>query len=241
MPKILDRWTVMPHGPLEEVDEGILTVTGEIVMPLGRFPRRMSVVALEGARTAIWSAIALAEQDMARIEALGRPSFLIVPSDAHRLDARIWKTRYPDIQVVTASGARDRVSEAAPVDSIDPAWHDRAVTFETVPGTGGREGALTVRRGDRLTLIVNDVIGHVRHPHGLGAKVMAWLMGFGLTSPEVPWPVKRRIIRDPAALAAQFRRWADAGGLARIIVSHGDPIEKDPAGALRVLADRLDA
>jgi len=241
MPKILDHWTVMPHGPLEEVDDGILTVAGEVAMPLGRFPRRMTVITLDEARTAIWSAIALAEPEMARIEALGRPSFLIVPSDAHRLDARIWKARYPELRVVTATGARAGVSKVVPVDSTETAWNDPAVRFETVPGTGGHEGALTVRRGERLTLIVNDVIGHVRHPHGLGARLMARLMGFGVSGPEVPWLIKRRIIRDPARLASQFRQWANEPALIRIIVSHGDLIEKAPAAALRTLADGLDS
>jgi len=241
MPKILDHWTVMPHGPLEEVDDGILTVAGEVAMPLGRFPRRMTVITLDEARTAIWSAIALAEPEMARIEALGRPSFLIVPSDAHRLDARIWKARYPELRVVTATGARAGVSKVVPVDSTETAWNDPAVRFETVPGTGGHEGALTVRRGERLTLIVNDVIGHVRHPHGLGARLMARLMGFGVSGPEVPWLIKRRIIRNPARLASQFRQWANEPALIRIIVSHGDPIEKAPAAALRTLADGLDS
>jgi hypothetical protein len=239
MPKILNRWTVMPHGPLEEIDEGILTVAGEIVMPLGRFPRRMTVIGLIGERTIIWSAIALAEPEMARIEALGRPSFLIVPSDAHRLDARIWKQRYPDIQVVTTSGARAGVSEAVPVDTTEAGWTDPAVHFQTVPGTGGHEGALTVRRSDGVTLIVNDVIGHVRHPNGLGAHLMARLMGFGVSGPRVPWPVRRKIVRDPGALGQQFRKWADDPALKRIIVSHGDPIEKNPAGTLRALAGHL--
>jgi len=240
MSRILDHWTVMPHGPIEKIDEGLLTVAGEIMMPLGRFPRRMTVIALTGGRTAIWSAIALAEPEMAQIEALGRPSFLIVPSGAHRLDARIWKHRYPEIQVVTASGARIRVREAVPVDAAEAIWNDPAVHFLTVPGTAGQEGALTVRRGDALTLIVNDLIGHVRHPHGLGAHILARLMGFGVTGPRIPWPVKHRIVENPGTLAAQFRQWADDPALRRIIVSHGDPIEEDPASILRTLAKTLD-
>ena len=48
MPKILEKWTVLPHGPLQSIDDGILTVTGDIPMPLGNFPRRMTVVRLGG-------------------------------------------------------------------------------------------------------------------------------------------------------------------------------------------------
>ena len=111
MPAILEKWEVMPHGPLEEADDGILTVAGEIEMPLGHFPRRMTVVALKGGRTAIYSAIALDEPEMARIEKMGQPSILIVPSDAHRMDAKIWKQRYPELRVMAPPGARESVAE----------------------------------------------------------------------------------------------------------------------------------
>lgn len=64
MPKINTEWKVEPHGPLERLDDGLATVAGEIRMPLGRFPRRMTVVSLEGGRSAIWSAIPVDEQTM---------------------------------------------------------------------------------------------------------------------------------------------------------------------------------
>ena len=57
MPATLDHWQVLPHGSLVEMDDGILTVAGDIPMPLGHFPRRMTVVRLSGNRTAIFSAI----------------------------------------------------------------------------------------------------------------------------------------------------------------------------------------
>ncbi|MES2986986.1 MAG: hypothetical protein V4808_03680 [Pseudomonadota bacterium] len=89
MPATLEKWEVQAHEALVEVEDGVLTVAGEIPMPLGNFPRRMTVVRLSGNRTAIYSAIALNEPEMARIEAMGRPAFLIVPGDHHRLDAKI--------------------------------------------------------------------------------------------------------------------------------------------------------
>jgi len=240
MTAILERWKVLPHGPLEEIDEGILTVAGEIKMPLGNFPRRMTVVGLSGNRTAIFSAIALNSAEMRKIEQLGTPSFLIVPSDMHRLDARIWKECYPAIRVVTPSGARMRVAEIVQVDSSDDILQDEAVRFQNVAGTGGHESALTVRRAHGVTLICNDIIGHVTHPHGLGAQVMARLMGFGVSEPQVPRIVRRKIVVDPKALASQFRDWAALRDLRRIIVSHGDPIETKPREALIALAEKLE-
>ena len=239
MPAILEKWEVQPHEDLVEIDDGILTVAGEIRMPLGNFPRRMTVVRLGGARTAIYSAIALNDPEMARIEAMGRPAFLIVPGDGHRMDAKIWKDRYPDIRVMTPPGARAAVTEVVAVDATDDILDDPDVSFQIVPGTGRHEAALIIRRPSGTTLVTNDVIGNVAHPHGLGAQIMGRLMGFGVSEPQVPRVVKHRVIDDSAALAAQFRAWADMDELRRIIVSHGDPIE-NPRDVLHGLAEKLD-
>jgi hypothetical protein len=238
MPKIHQTWTVLPNGPLVEIDDRFLTVAGDIPMPLGNFPRRMTVVGLSGGRTAIWSAIALNEPDMQRIEALGRPALLIVPNVGHRLDAKIWKERYPEIVVVTPPGSRQMVSDVVPVDATEDVLGDPDVSFIVVPGTGEVEGALRIRRPGGTTLVTNDIIGHVRHAHGIGAKIMARLFGFGVHGPAIPWTV-RRFIKEPKALALQMREWAAIDGLKRIIVSHGEPITDDPAGVLRRLADGL--
>jgi hypothetical protein len=241
MTRILEKWQVMPHGPLEEIEQGLLTVAGEIRMPLGNFPRRMTVVALEGGRTAIWSAIAVDELEMAEIESLGKPSFLIVPGDSHRLDSQIWKSRYPAIKVLAPPGARNAVQQVVPVDATSDILRDWQVSFHVVEGVEGHEAALIVRRASGVTLILNDIIGHVAHPHGLGANIMARLFGFGVSAPQIPRPIKARLIHDPDALAAQLRDWASLPGLKRIIVSHGDPIAHDPAGALLTLAKSLES
>lgn len=241
MPKILDQWTVYPHGPLRQVDDGIWTADGDIPMPLGNFPRRMTVVRLRHGRLAIWSAIALREPDMAAIEADGTPAFLIVPGPGHRLDARIWKQRYPALRVVAPPGAAAAVREAVPVDATTDILDDPDTDFAPVGGTADREAALTIRRPGGTTIVCNDVIAHVRHPHGLGARVMARLMRFGASGPRVPRPVERMMIDDKPALAAQFRDWARIPDLRRVIMSHGDPIEDDPASALDHLARRLTA
>ena len=240
MPRAHDHWTVLPHQPVEAIDDGLLTVTGDIPMPLGNFPRRMTVIALHGHRTAIWSAIALDDPEMARIDGLGTPSFLIVPNRAHRLDAKIWKARYPAIKVLAPPSARQAVENVVPVDATSDIIRDPDLALLTVAGAKEDEFALTVRRSSGVTLIVNDVIGHVRHPHGIGAKIMARLMGFGVSGPRVPRLVKRMMIDDPDALAGQLRDWAAIADLRRVIVSHGDPIEHDAAGALLQVAASLD-
>jgi hypothetical protein len=70
------------------------------------------------------------------------------------------------------------VSEAVAVDATEDPFRDPKVLFQAVPGVDGKEAALVVRCAGGTTLVINDLIANVRHPQGLGAKVMAWLMGF---------------------------------------------------------------
>ena len=239
MSKFNDEWKVGPHGPVKQLDDGLLTVAGDIRMPLGNFPRRMTVVALNNHRAAIWSAMPIHEAGMRKIEAMGEPSFLIVPGIGHRLDIKTWKQRYPQAKVVCAPGARDAVEQAVPVDATSDVLDDPSVQLVTVPGVGAKEAALLVRREDRLTLILNDVLANVRHPHGIGAHIMARLFGFGVARPKMPWLSKRMFVKDSKALAAAFRKWAEDPALARIVVSHGDVIEDGPREVLARVATEL--
>jgi len=238
MTAILEQWKVLPHGTLSEVDDGILTVTGEIHMPLGKFARRMTVARLAGGGTVIYSAIALDEPEMARIEALGPPAFLVVPNAMHRIDAGIWKKRYPDIRVVTPAGARAKVEDIVSVAASADIFGDPQVHFVTVPGTAGQESALVVRRAGGMTLVLNDIVGNVQDAHGISGFMLR-LAGFAGDEPRIP-RVVRGLIDDPVALAHQLRLWAADPTLKRILVSHGDAIEDDPAGKLRAIADALD-
>ena len=237
MPRIHETWTVLPHGPVTSIGDGILTVEGDIPMPLGNFPRRMTVVRLSGGRSLVWSAMAVDEEGMAAIEALGTPSFMVVPNPGHRLDAKIFKTRYPDIVVVAPPGAKAAIEEVVPVDSTEGDFGDPEVRFVVVDGTAENESALIVERAGDTTLITNDIIGHVTKPRGIGAKIMARLFGYGVHGAQIPRTV-RRFITDRKALAAQMRAWAELPNLKRLIVSHGTPIGA-PAADLRRLADEL--
>ena len=239
MPSNLEEWTVLPHDPPRQVTDDILTVVGEIGMPLMTLPRRMTVVRLKDGRLVIFSAIALAEGEMKRLEDFGAPAFLVVPSDHHRMDAKIWKQRYPALRVIAPPGAREAVEEAVPVDSTEGDFGDPSVRLLVVPGTGEREAALEVRRPGGFTLVVNDVIGNIRDAHGFGG----WLlkrMGFAGDEPHLPAPVRLNRVEDRKALRGQFLAWANDPALRRILVSHGEPIEDDPQGALVALAAALD-
>jgi hypothetical protein len=234
MTKILDKWTVLPHGHLTQVDAGLWTVTGEFHTPLTKLERRMTIVHLADGSLIIYSAIALAEPEMKRIEDAGRPAFLIVPGIFHRTDARIWKQRYPQLKVLAPVSARKAAEEAVPVDATDVAFDDGSVDFITVGGTSGYEAALMVRRAAGTTLIVNDVIANMPNDAGLVLR----LMRFAGEEPHIPLPIKVGL-KDKPGLRDQLRSWAAEQNLKRILMSHGDPIEDDVSGQLLALADTL--
>ena len=237
MPKPFTEWKVLPHGKLTPIEDNILTVVGDIPMPVGDMKRRMTVVRLRDGRLVIFSAVALDEEEMRTLEEFGQPAFLVVPNEHHRLDSKIWKDRYPKMQVITPQRARDKVEKIVPVDATSADFNDPDVALITVPGT--HEAALEVRGPNGTTLVLNDVVGNMRNTSGIGGWFLR-MMGFAGDKPHVPIPIKMMMINDKAALAVQLRRWADLPSLKRILVSHGSTIEDDPKGALRDLALSLE-
>jgi len=234
MPKILEKWTVLPHGRLTEVDEGLWTVTGELHMPLTPLERRMTVVRLKTGELVIYSAIALDEPQMQILEAAGRPSYLIVPGDRHRMDTRIWKARYPDLKVIAPAGAETAAEEAVHVDATDVDFGDDAVRYETVKGMQGHEAALLVHRPTGVTLVVNDIIGNMPEASGFVLRIM----GFAGDHPHVPLPIKMSL-KEKEDLRQQLLAWSAEPDLCRIIMSHGEPIQADAKQSLQALAESL--
>ncbi|HEX2877181.1 MAG TPA: hypothetical protein VHP33_38285 [Polyangiaceae bacterium] len=231
MAKALQTWSVQPHRPLERVTPAIMTVTGDVRMPLTVLERRMTLVRLGDGRLVVYSAIALEEASMRELEEFGRPAFLVVPSHLHRNDALIWKLRYPSLVVVSPVGARSQVSEVVSVDTCAPDFGDESVRFVEVPGTAGREGALEVREQGGMTLVLNDIVGNL--PRSAGWVLRA--MGFAAERPRVPRMVKRVLVKDRAALRSQLEYWSQQP-VDRILVSHGRPILVDARAVLRELA-----
>ena len=234
----LEHWKVLPHGSLTAIDDNVWTVTGTIRMPIGDFERRMTVVRLHDGGLVVYSAIALDEPQMARLDAFGRVAWLVVPGDDHRLDARIWLQRYPTTHVAAPAGAREKVLEVVPVESTAPDFGDANVQWVTVPGTRAHEAALVVRGAQGTTLVVNDLIANLRHEHGFTGWMLR-LMGFAGDEPHIPAVRRLAMVKDASALADQLLAWSEIDDLHCILVSHGEPIVDGPRGELRRLAGSL--
>jgi hypothetical protein len=228
-------WTVLPHGKLTRVNERIREVVGQLKMPLMELPRRMTLVRTKSGELVIFSAIALNEPEMAELEAFGRPAWLVVPSERHRLDALGYLQRYPGIKVVAPRAGLKKIGEVVPVDTSLPDFGDATIRYVEIAG----DSALEIDGDDGLTVVVNDLIGDIHDEKGIGGWLLR-IMGFAGDEAHVPAPVKMVLGKHKTEVAQQFRLWAERGDLRRVIVSHGDAIESDPQARLRALADSLD-
>jgi hypothetical protein len=233
--KPFQAWTVVPHRADEKLTGNHWRVEGDL--PGAPLKRVMTVARLPDGRLVVFSAIALDAAEMKELEAWGTPAFLVVPNAAHRMDAKIWKDRYPSLCVVCPPGARDKVAETVGVDAAEVDLGAGAV-YGVVEGTAAREAYLLVRSAEGATLVLNDIVMNMRSLPGFGGFVMG-LFGFTSPAPKVTSPAKRFIVADRAAARAHLERLAATKDLVRIIVSHGEPVREAPGDALRAAAAAL--
>jgi hypothetical protein len=154
------------------------------------------------------------------------------------MDARIWKERYPALRVIAPEGARAKAEEIVHVDATQADFHDPGVSYVTVPGTGGHEAALVVKTSSGTTLIINDLIWNVHSRPGFGGFLYR-VTGLIGPEPQIASVVRLRKIKDKPALRTQLEAWSRLPRLNRIIVSHGEIVERDPSAVLRGLAHTL--
>lgn len=222
-------WTVLPHDPIEKLEANLWVVQGSVPrMPLRR---HMTIVRLGDGRLVIYNAIALAEPDMAAIEAWGTPAFLVVPNSFHRLDAAIFKARYPALVVVAGPDAASKVAAAVPVDGgPERLAVGSELRAEVIDGTKIGELVLLARHPDGgSTLVLNDIVFNQPHLPGFKGFVFRALGSTGAA--RITRIMKTMGIRDRAAVRAHVQRLAAEPGLRRIIVSHGARLEGPDVGA----------
>lgn len=237
MAKAHDTWKVLPHRAIEVVAENLWRVEGKLEgMPLKRV---MTIARRSDGELVIHNAMALDDASMARIEAWGRVAWIIVPNGFHRLDARVFKDRYPSARVLCPRGGRRKVEEVVPVEgAYEHFTPDPDVAFETLDGVADQEGVMIVRSLDGLTLVFNDAVFNM--PHGRGFT--GWVFRHVTQStggPRVSRIFKFFVLKDRKAFHAHLLRLAELPALQRMIVSHHIMIHDDAAGALRLAASTL--
>ena len=235
MAKAHATWTVLEHGPIEKLSERVWRVEGSLPnMPLRRV---MTVVKRSDGWLVVHNAIPLGEAEMAQIDAWGPVRVIVVPNGYHRLDARVFRDRYPHARVICPPGARAKAAEVVRVSgTYDEEVADSVVRFETLAGTKGSEGAMIVTEPTGTTLVLNDIVFNMPHAAGFSGFVLKHVTQSS-GGPKVSRVGRWFLARDKGALRAHLEKLAGLPALRRVVVSHHQVIEQ-PA-VLRDIAASL--
>lgn len=232
MAKCFTTWTVLPHDPIEKHAENLWSVSGK--MPGGN-QRRMTIARRSDGKLVLHNAMALTEEEMKELEALGTPAYIVVPNAFHRMDSFIFKQRYPKADVLCPQTARKKISQVVEVSGhLDEMPKDENVELFHLRGMKEREGALRVKSNGQSALVFNDTLLNVAPTGGL--------MGFALGPTgtlSVPRFTRWMMLQDAAALKAHLQELVASPGLKHVIPGHGDVIAQEPSKALTEALARL--
>ncbi|MDB4977725.1 MAG: hypothetical protein JWN48_6066 [Myxococcaceae bacterium] len=231
MSKPDSNWRVLTHGPLEQLADNLWWVSGSL--PRMSLKRTMTVVRMRSGELVIHSAIALHEQAMEKLEALGTPAYMIIPNYGHKLDAPAYKARYPNLRVYTPRGGIDKVREVIEVDgTYEDFPQDDSVKLEMLHGVKHGEGAMIVRSPDGLTVVLNDAVMNMDRKRDLPGFLFTTLMG-SAPGPRVSRLAKLMFVDDKKGLREDLQRYARFPDLVRLIVAHENVARgRDAAQAL---------
>jgi hypothetical protein len=224
-------YKILPHGDIEELAPGLWSVSGNLPFPL---KRNMTVYRLKDGTLLLHSVVALDHAGMAKLEALGKPAVMIVPSTGHRMDAQYYKQRYPQLRVLCPAAARAKVEEVIKADATcEEALPALGVRVHPLAGYKSGEAAYEVDLPEGKALILCDALANADHPPGFGGVVMAALAGGVKGRLGVPRIVRMMLLKDKAAGKAALTALAGISDVRVVTVGHGRPVIGQCAEALR--------
>jgi hypothetical protein len=219
-------------APADRRGGGIWVAEGELPVLGGRCPLRMTAIDLGGA-TWLHSPIPLRDELRAELDATLPPvRFIVAPNRWHHLYAGVWAAAYPQAQLYGAPGLREK-RPTLPLreelgDQAPAAWAEQLdqLVFRAMPIFNE---VIFFHRASR-SLIVTDLVFHM---HDLRWDLFGlYVRAAGSHGRFGPSRVSRRFIRD-RALARQLLDRILAWPFERVILSHGEIVEKNGRDALR--------
>jgi hypothetical protein len=193
----------------------------------------MTILRSEGGELVMYSVIAMHEEGMRALEALGRPSTMVVPHRRHQMDAAFYKQRYPNVRVLAAEPSRvTSVSVDGPLAELSRFGIEAYV----LPGNTYEDSVLDAPIEGGRALCVCESLTNVT-ASGLGGLFLRLLgpPGGGI---GVARAVRLREIRDREALRTWLRSQAERTDLRFLLFGHGAPISDSIPAVLRGAADR---
>jgi len=226
------------HDDIEQLAPNLWSVRGSLPFPLKRY---MAIYRLGDGTLLLHSVIALNDEGMAKLDALGRPSVLIVPHTGHRMDAPFYKARYPQIRVLAPAAARAKIEEVIHVDATcEEALPALGVRVHPVPAFKNGELAYELDlQGGGKALVMSDAVANRDHPKGFGGWFFANVTGGIKGRLGVARIMRVMMMTNKAEARAGLEKLADIPGLTLLSVAHGRPVRENVGGALREAASQI--
>lgn len=198
-------------------------------LPVGT---RMCVVRLDGGRLLLHSPVRLDPGLRAELDALGRVSFAVAPNRMHHLYAGEVARAYPGTRLWVAPGLErkrpDLVFESVLGDEPPAAWRGELdqVFFR---GRPYENEVAFFHRASRTLLLCDLAFNFGPHTAPTTRCLMRLLRSYGRFGPSKLDPL---LVRDRRAARASLGRIL-AWDFDRVVVSHGDVLERGGREALR--------
>jgi hypothetical protein len=201
-------------------------VQGSLPFPI---PRNMTVYRLPDGRLVLYSVVAMHEEGMLALEALGRPAIMIMPHDRHQMDAPFYKERYPALRVL-APDASSVKTVAVDGDLTELAALE--IKAYLLPGANYHEVVLELPIADGIALCATELLGNVASPGGILGLAMKVFGppggGFGVAR-----AVRFREVVDREKVRVWLAGLAERTDIRMVLVGHGNAVTSNVAAELR--------
>jgi hypothetical protein len=225
-----------PHGPLERLDDDLWILRGEVgLKPLGR---RMTVVRDESGGLFLHNAIMLDDAGFAALDALGPVRSILVPNRYHDMDGGRMKERYPDARLFALPAIVDRLRRKFPsLAPLDAAALPKGTSVRAIPGLKGDEPVMDVATSTGVTQVYTDALFNLPHAGGFSGfmlRIAGSTGGFKMTAIG-----KLAMLADRRAFRSFLEEQASRTDISRIVVAHGDVVERGTSAAFAGAAAAL--
>ncbi len=211
------------YTPPRQIAEDLYCVEGWWKRsPMGR---RMTVMRVGGNKLAVHGAVRMSEQDMQRLDAIGRVSYVIAPNPFHASEAPWYADRYPEARTLVPAAMRRKQERRMRIDgTIEQGWPaERRGELEALVIDGLRLPETAYWHARSKTLVVTDLVMNFGNDHFRG--VLKLLMRInGIVGRFGPSRLFRAAIKDKTVFReslARVMRW----DFDRIVMSHGRVLE----------------
>lgn len=215
---------------MEQVGEGVWVIRSELRLGAGFWmPVCSTVLRRKEGGLVVHSPLDFSEPVSRAIDALGPVEVLVAPNRLHHLFAGQAKLRWPGAKLLGAPGLAEKRADLGWDGVLSPGVLGPEIACLSVEGAPSVSEVVLLHRASK-TLVVTDLVFHIREPRGwLTPWILRMVGAHRCVGQSRAW--RFLFVEDRGAFAASGRTLM-AEDFERVVVAHGEMIERDAKAAL---------